>query len=307
MSLMDKAKSLIKKVFFKETTTDLRLSREDENIEYVKISKTEFHSLLLKLAIRAIANFDLKTVKNILEENHLDVQYNNNRLICTAITVSSMLPTQRAELDEESKQSIRAIKEIIKYLILKGARPDQVENDEFKGLFEWEACWHHAMLFYLTTEADGEMIKWLHENSSFDFSRVYPECLVSSYLDEEYSIFIYLLNKPHRWTEQQSKKCAISLVDKIYKENHRWLLKKLIDKGMMFYFDVSLLGDNWFEKLSNENKTIANSLKQFLGAKQEFNTRDDRHLFDYIQYVYALEIKKNEIIKPEVEIKTVLE
>lgn len=306
MSLMDKAKSLIKKVFFKDTDTNLRLNR-DENIEYVKISKIEFHNLLLKLTIRAIANFDLKTVKNILEENHLDVQHGNNRLICTAITVSSMLPTQRSKLDDESKASIRAVKDIIKYLIIKGARPDEVENDEFINLFEWKACWHHAMMFYLTTEGDGEMIRWLHENSQFDFSQVYPECLVSAYLDEEYAIFTYLLNKPHFWTEQQSKKCAISLVDKIYKENHRWLLKKLIDRGMMFYFDVSLLGENWFEKLSKENKDIASSLKKFLGAKKEFNTRDDRQLFEYIQYVHELEIKKNDIVKPEVEIISVTE
>lgn len=314
MSLMERAKNLIKRYIFKEP--DNAPSLEEKNIieakandeKEIKISKNTFNNILLKTAIRAIGNFDLKAVKMIIEQAELDVQFSNNKLICTAITISALLPTQRKELDQESKASIKIIKEIIKYLLDQGARPDLVKNEEFIDLFEWPACWHHALLFYLTSEGDGQFIEWLHQNTTLDFSQVYPECITSAYMEDHMAIFVYLLNRDYKWTDKQSHKYAINIIDKIYKNDQRWIIQKLLDKGMIFYFDISFLGEDWFEKLSKDNLVLATSVKSYLGNKKEFNTRDDYQLFKFVQYINELDIRKNgqsDEIKPVIEFKKI--
>ena len=231
--------------------------------------ETKIHNALYAAVDKG--NYDLAKKLFDAYDSSIDVQHKADR--CVKLLIAK-------HLKDRDTASITEADKLFQLLLQKGARPDWYDLDYCEELAGWKFKFHHAALFNYCCYDNVTMVRWLFEKTLLDFSLIIPECISACYLTENFALALYLCDKPHVWTEQQSRSFSGSIFKKSALDETIWFVHKLVKKGLVIYFDFGPDDEKFARKFIESIKD--NKRRRLLEVTQDFNSRDHPEIFSYI-------------------------
>ena len=189
------------------------------------------HIKIQNVLYKAVERCDYNLAKKLFDEygSSIDVRHEADR--CIRLLIAKHIKDQR------SGDVLSDADRFCMLLLNHGARPDLYELDFCELLADMRMQFHHALFFDYACFGNFRMIKWLVENTPFDYSEVIPESIAASFLSNDFAIAVYLANMNHEWNHRQSRNFAGCIFKKAGLEGNSWFVYKLVQRGMVVHFD----------------------------------------------------------------------
>jgi hypothetical protein len=189
------------------------------------------HIKIQNVLYKAVDRCDYNLAKKLFEEHgtSIDVRHQGDR--CIRLLIAKHIK------DQKSGHTLSDTDKFCMLLLKYGARPDLYELDFCELLAGIQMNYHHALFFDYACFGNFRMIKWLVENTPFDYTKVIPESIAASFLSDDFAIAVYLANMNHEWNDRQSRNFAGCIFKKAGLEGNSWFVYKLVQRGMVVHFD----------------------------------------------------------------------